>query len=113
MLKCKKISSKILNSFQEYISKSQITVVPQVKESSTVSLADSATIEKVVNSVYNTVLKHSGSHISVYKDLTGKNNVLSDIIGFLMVKGISSSSRGRNIKFRVSSGSCQNYGKDG
>uniref|UniRef100_A0A8C3VMS6 Fibrous sheath-interacting protein 2 C-terminal domain-containing protein n=1 Tax=Catagonus wagneri TaxID=51154 RepID=A0A8C3VMS6_9CETA len=86
-----KITSKILSSFQEYISKSQIIVVPQVKESSTVSLADSATIEKVVTSVYNTVLKHSGSHISVYKDLMGKSNVLSDIIGYLMVKEISNS----------------------
>ncbi|XP_057573554.1 fibrous sheath-interacting protein 2-like [Hippopotamus amphibius kiboko] len=86
-----KISTKILTSFQEYISKSQIIVVRQVKESSSVSLADSATIEKVVTSVYNTVLKHSGSHISVYKDLMGKSNVLSDIIGFLMVKEISNS----------------------
>ncbi|XP_072812453.1 fibrous sheath-interacting protein 2-like [Vicugna pacos] len=86
-----KITSKILSSFQEYISKSQITVVPQVKESPTVSLADSATIEKVVTSVYDTILKHSGSHISVYKDLMGKSNVLSDIIGFLMVKEISKS----------------------
>ncbi|XP_027390064.1 fibrous sheath-interacting protein 2-like [Bos indicus x Bos taurus] len=86
-----KISSKILSSFQQYISQSHITVVPQVKESSTVSLTDSATIEKVVTSVYSTVLKHSGSHISVYKDLMGKSNVLSDIIGFLMVKEISNS----------------------
>ncbi|KAB1252624.1 Fibrous sheath-interacting protein 2 [Camelus dromedarius] len=86
-----KITSKILSSFQEYISKSQITVVPQVKESPTVSLADSAAIEKVVTSVYDTILKHSGSHISVYKDLMGKSNVLSDIIGFLMVKEISKS----------------------
>uniref|UniRef100_A0A8D1LAM1 Fibrous sheath-interacting protein 2 C-terminal domain-containing protein n=1 Tax=Sus scrofa TaxID=9823 RepID=A0A8D1LAM1_PIG len=86
-----KITSKILSSFQEYISKSQIIVVPQVKESSTVSLADSATIEKVVTSVYNIVLKHSGSHISVYKDLMGKSSVLSDIIGYLMVREISNS----------------------
>lgn len=86
-----KISSKILSSFQQYISKSHITVVPRVKESSTVSLTDSATIEKIVTSVYSTVLKHCGSHISVYKDLMGKSNVLSDIIGFLMVKEISNS----------------------
>lgn len=86
-----KISSKILSSFQQYISKSHITVVPWVKESSTVSLTDSATIEKIVTSVYSTVLKHCGSHISVYKDLVGKSNVLSDIIGFLMVKEISNS----------------------
>ncbi|XP_072673892.1 fibrous sheath-interacting protein 2-like [Canis lupus baileyi] len=85
------IISKILSSFQEYLSKSQITVVPQAKESPTVSLADSNTIEKVVTSVYNSVLKHSGSHISVYKDLMSKSNVLSDIIGFLMVKEISNS----------------------
>ncbi|CAD7682740.1 unnamed protein product [Nyctereutes procyonoides] len=85
------IISKILSSFQEYLSKSQITVVPQAKESPTVSLADSTTIEKVVTSVYNSVLKHSGSHISVYKDLMSKSNVLSDIIGFLMVKEISNS----------------------
>ncbi|XP_077003058.1 fibrous sheath-interacting protein 2-like [Tamandua tetradactyla] len=86
-----KIISKILKSFQEYICKSQIKVVLQAKESSTVSLADRATIEKVVSSVYNSVLKHSGSHTSVYKDLMGKSNVLSDIIGFLMVKEIYSS----------------------
>ncbi|XP_047570918.1 fibrous sheath-interacting protein 2-like isoform X6 [Lutra lutra] len=85
------IISKILSSFQEYLSKSQIIVVPQAKESPTVSLADSTTIEKVVTSVYNSVLRHSGSHISVYKDLMSKSNVLSDIIGFLMVKEISSS----------------------
>ncbi|XP_023381266.1 fibrous sheath-interacting protein 2-like [Pteropus vampyrus] len=86
-----KLTSKILSSFQEYICKSQITVVPKAKESSTISLADSATIEKVVTSVYNSVLKHSGSHISMYKDLMSKSNVLSDIIGFLMVKEISNS----------------------
>nr|XP_051683469.1 fibrous sheath-interacting protein 2 isoform X2 [Oryctolagus cuniculus] len=86
-----KIISKILDSFQEYMSKSQIKVVPQTKESSTISLAESETIEKVVTSVYNSVLKHSGSHISVYKDLLGKSNFLSDIIGFLMVKEISNS----------------------
>nr|XP_044619157.1 fibrous sheath-interacting protein 2-like [Equus asinus] len=86
-----KIISKILNSFQEYISKSHITVVPEAKESPTVSLADSATIEKVVTSVYNSVLKHSGSHSSMYKDLMGRSNVLSDTIGFLMVKEISNS----------------------
>ncbi|OWJ99391.1 hypothetical protein Celaphus_00009528 [Cervus elaphus hippelaphus] len=89
--KMQEISSKILSSFQQYISKSHITVVPQVIESATVSLTDSATIEKVVTSVYSTVLKHCGSHISVYKDLMGKSNVLSDIIGFLMVKEISNS----------------------
>ncbi|XP_030885958.1 fibrous sheath-interacting protein 2-like [Leptonychotes weddellii] len=85
------IISKILNSFQEYLSKSRIIVVPQAKESPTVSFADSTTIEKVVTSVYNSVLRRSGSHISLYKDLMGKSNVLSDIIGFLMVKEISNS----------------------
>ncbi|XP_059013402.1 fibrous sheath-interacting protein 2-like isoform X2 [Mustela lutreola] len=83
------IISKILSSFQDYLSKSPIIVVPQAEESPTVSLADSTTIEKVVTSVYNSVLRHSGSHISVYKDLMSKSNVLSDIIGFLMVKEIS------------------------
>ncbi|KAM4799719.1 fibrous sheath-interacting protein 2-like [Urocitellus parryii] len=85
------ITSKILNSFQEYMSKSQIKVVPQAKEAHTISLADSATIEKVVTSVYNTVLKQSGSHVAMYKDLMGKSNMLSDIIGYLMVKEISNS----------------------
>ncbi|XP_054551536.1 fibrous sheath-interacting protein 2-like [Talpa occidentalis] len=86
-----KIISKILTSFQEYISRSQITVVPQTQESCTLSLADSTSIEKVATTVYNSVLKHSGSHMSMYKDLMGKSSVLSDIIGFLMVKEISSS----------------------
>uniref|UniRef100_A0A2K6FLS1 Fibrous sheath-interacting protein 2 C-terminal domain-containing protein n=1 Tax=Propithecus coquereli TaxID=379532 RepID=A0A2K6FLS1_PROCO len=86
-----KMTSKILNSFQEYMSKSHIKVVPQAKGSPTVSVADRETIEKVVASVYSSVLKHSGSHISIYKDLMGKSNVLSDIIGFLMVKEISNS----------------------
>uniref|UniRef100_A0A8D2D9H5 Fibrous sheath-interacting protein 2 C-terminal domain-containing protein n=1 Tax=Sciurus vulgaris TaxID=55149 RepID=A0A8D2D9H5_SCIVU len=86
-----KITSKILNSFQEHMSKSQIEVVPQVKESYTISLADSATIEKVVTSVYNTVLKQSGSPTAMYKELISKSNVLSDTIGFLMVKEISNS----------------------
>ncbi|KAG3272913.1 fibrous sheath-interacting protein 2 [Ictidomys tridecemlineatus] len=85
------ITSKILNSFQEYMSKSQIKVVPQANEAHTISLADSATIEKVVTSVYNTVLKQSGSHVAMYKDLMGKSNMLSDIIGYLMVKEISNS----------------------
>uniref|UniRef100_A0A8C6ZXE5 Fibrous sheath-interacting protein 2 C-terminal domain-containing protein n=1 Tax=Neovison vison TaxID=452646 RepID=A0A8C6ZXE5_NEOVI len=85
------IISKILSSFQDYLSKSQIIVVPQAEESPTVSLADSTTIEKVVTSVYNSLLRHSGSHIAVYKDLMSKSNVLSDIIGFLMVKEISNS----------------------
>ncbi|XP_012413618.1 fibrous sheath-interacting protein 2 [Trichechus manatus latirostris] len=86
-----KITSKILNSVQDFISKSQIKLVPAAKESPTVPLTDNAAIENVVNSVYTSVLKHSGSHTSVFKDLMGKSNVLSDIIGFLMVKEISNS----------------------
>uniref|UniRef100_A0A8C5Z8Y4 Fibrous sheath interacting protein 2 n=1 Tax=Marmota marmota marmota TaxID=9994 RepID=A0A8C5Z8Y4_MARMA len=85
------ITLKILKSFQEFISKSKIKLVSSTKESPTVPLADNASIENIVNSVYDNVLKHSGSHTSVFKDLMGKNNVLSDIIGFLMVKEISNS----------------------
>ncbi|KAM4869552.1 fibrous sheath-interacting protein 2 [Urocitellus parryii] len=85
------ITLKILKSFQEFISKSKIKLVPPTKESPTVPLADNASIENIVNSVYDNVLKHSGSHTSVFKDLMGKSNVLSDIIGFLMVKEISNS----------------------
>ncbi|XP_034504749.1 fibrous sheath-interacting protein 2 isoform X2 [Ailuropoda melanoleuca] len=97
------IISKILSSFQEYLSKSQIIVVPQATESPTVSLADSTSIEKVVTSVYTSVLRRSGSHISVYKDLMGKSNVLSDIIGFLMVKEISNSEFHPQVKEEASS----------
>uniref|UniRef100_A0A8C6F4M4 Fibrous sheath interacting protein 2 n=1 Tax=Monodon monoceros TaxID=40151 RepID=A0A8C6F4M4_MONMO len=86
-----KIISKILNSIQEFISKSKIKVVSPAKELPTVPLADNETVEKVVNSVYTSILKHSGSHISIFKDLMGKSNVLSDIIGFLLVKEISNS----------------------
>ncbi|XP_032492513.1 fibrous sheath-interacting protein 2 [Phocoena sinus] len=86
-----KIVSKILNSIQEFISKSKIKVVSPAKELPTVPLADNETVEKVVNSVYTSILKHSGSHISIFKDLMGKSNVLSDIIGFLLVKEISNS----------------------
>ncbi|KAM5280137.1 fibrous sheath-interacting protein 2 [Ctenodactylus gundi] len=86
-----KIILKILNSVQEFISKSNIKVVPPDSEPAIVPLADSATIENVVNSVYASVVKYSGSHDSVFKDLMGKSNVLSDIIGFLLVKEISSS----------------------
>uniref|UniRef100_A0A8C3W6X8 Fibrous sheath interacting protein 2 n=1 Tax=Catagonus wagneri TaxID=51154 RepID=A0A8C3W6X8_9CETA len=86
-----KITSKILNSLQEFISKSKIKVISPAKELPSVPLADNETIEKVVNSVYSNILKHSGSHISIFKDLMGKSNVLSDIIGFLMVKEISGS----------------------
>ncbi|XP_019787028.2 fibrous sheath-interacting protein 2 [Tursiops truncatus] len=86
-----KIISKILNSIQEFISKSKIKVVSPAKELPTVPLADNETIEKVVNSVYTSILKHSGSRISIFKDLMGKSNVLSDIIGFLLVKEISNS----------------------
>ncbi|XP_021568745.1 fibrous sheath-interacting protein 2 [Carlito syrichta] len=82
-----KITSKILSSVQEYISKSNIKLVPPAKEPA----ADNETIEKVVDYVYTSVLKHSGSHASVFKDLMGKSNVLSDIIGFLMVKEIADS----------------------
>ncbi|XP_004674903.1 PREDICTED: fibrous sheath-interacting protein 2 [Condylura cristata] len=83
------ITSKILNSIQEFISKSKIKLVPPAKELPTMHSDDNATIEKVVNSVYANILKHSGSQTSVLKDLMGKSNVLSDIIGFLMVKEIS------------------------
>ncbi|XP_072817370.1 fibrous sheath-interacting protein 2 isoform X1 [Vicugna pacos] len=86
-----KITSKILNSMQEFISKSKIKVLPPAKDLPAVPLADNKTIETVVNSVYTSVLKHSGSHMSIFKDLMGKSNVLSDIIGFLMVKEISNS----------------------
>ncbi|XP_037705827.1 fibrous sheath-interacting protein 2 isoform X1 [Choloepus didactylus] len=98
-----KVISKILNSVQEFISKSQIKVVPPAKESPTVPLADSATIEKVVNSVYTSVVKHSGSHASVIKDLIGNSSVLSDIIGFLMVKEISNSEFQPQVEEEVSS----------
>ncbi|XP_052037133.1 fibrous sheath-interacting protein 2 isoform X1 [Apodemus sylvaticus] len=87
----RKITSKILNSIQEFISKSKIKVVQPAKESEAVPSADKATIEKVVNSVYENLLKHSGSPASVCEDLMGKSDVLSDIIGFSMVKEISNS----------------------
>ncbi|XP_038194129.1 fibrous sheath-interacting protein 2 [Arvicola amphibius] len=86
-----KISSKILKSIQECISKSKIKVVKPAKESEAVPIADDATIEKVADSVYANLLKHSGSPTSVFEDLKGKSNVLSDIIGTLMVKEISNS----------------------
>uniref|UniRef100_A0A8C6QDK6 Fibrous sheath-interacting protein 2 n=1 Tax=Nannospalax galili TaxID=1026970 RepID=A0A8C6QDK6_NANGA len=84
-----KITSKILNSIQEFMSKSKIKVVQSPKDSDTVPLTDNAAVEKVVNSVYATILKYSGSHASMFEDLMGKSNILSDIIGFLMVKEIS------------------------
>ncbi|XP_028618864.1 fibrous sheath-interacting protein 2 [Grammomys surdaster] len=87
----RKITSKILNSIQEFFSKSKIKVVQPAKESEAVPSADKATIDKVVNSVYGNVLKHSGSPTSVFEDLMGKSDVLSDIIGFSMVKEISNS----------------------
>ncbi|XP_060038622.1 fibrous sheath-interacting protein 2-like [Erinaceus europaeus] len=87
----KNIILKILNSFQKYISKSQISIVSPSKKSATRSLADNETIEKVATSTYYHVLKHSGSHGSMYKDLMSQNTILSDIIGFLMVKEISAS----------------------
>ncbi|XP_060033594.1 fibrous sheath-interacting protein 2 [Erinaceus europaeus] len=88
-MEMQKITSKILNSVQDFISKSKIKLVPPARE--LLAAADNAIIEKVVNSVYTNVLKHSGSHTSVFKDLMGKSNVLSDIIGFLLVKEISNS----------------------
>uniref|UniRef100_A0A8C0K7W7 Fibrous sheath interacting protein 2 n=1 Tax=Canis lupus dingo TaxID=286419 RepID=A0A8C0K7W7_CANLU len=97
------ISSKILNSIQEFMSKSMIKLVPPAKELPTVPLANNETIEKVVNSVYASVLKHSGSHTSVFKDLMGKSNVLSDVIGLLMVKEISNSEFQPPVEDKVSS----------
>ncbi|XP_057359773.1 fibrous sheath-interacting protein 2-like isoform X3 [Manis pentadactyla] len=91
MQKMQKITSKILNSIQEFISKSNIKLVSPAKELPTVPSADNETIEKIVNSVYTSVLKHSGSHTSILKDLMGKSNALSNIIGFLMVQEISNS----------------------
>ncbi|KAL1785610.1 fibrous sheath-interacting protein 2, partial [Sigmodon hispidus] len=85
------ISSKILKSIQECISKSKIKVVQPAKESEPVPSADNETIEKVVDSVYANLLKHSGSPTSVFEDLMGKSNVLPDIIGSLVVKEISNS----------------------
>ncbi|XP_060246518.1 fibrous sheath-interacting protein 2 [Meriones unguiculatus] len=85
------IASKIVNSIQQFISKSKIKVVQPAKESDTAPLADDAAIEKVVNSVYANLLKHSGSPTSVFEDLMGKSDVLSDIIGLSMVKEISNS----------------------
>ncbi|XP_040083876.1 fibrous sheath-interacting protein 2 [Oryx dammah] len=86
-----KITSKILNSVQEVISKNKIKVVSLAKEIPTAPLANNEAIEKVVNSVYTSILKHSGSLTSIFKDLMGKSNILSDVIGFLMVKEISKS----------------------
>ncbi|XP_031226667.1 fibrous sheath-interacting protein 2 isoform X3 [Mastomys coucha] len=87
----RKITSKILNSIQEFISKSKIKVVQPANEPEAVPSADKAAIEKVVNSVYANLLKHSGSPTSVFEDLMGKSDILSDIIGFSMVKEISNS----------------------
>ncbi|XP_054418697.1 fibrous sheath-interacting protein 2 [Pteronotus mesoamericanus] len=97
------IATKILNSIQEFISKSKIKLIPPAKELPTVTLANNATIERVVNSVYTSVLNHSGSHTSIFKDLMGKSNVLSDIIGFLVVKEISNSEFQSQAKEEVSS----------
>ncbi|XP_036900642.1 fibrous sheath-interacting protein 2 [Sturnira hondurensis] len=97
------VVSKVLNSIQEFISKSQIKLVPPAKELPTVTLADNATIERVVNSVYTSVLNHYGSHTSIFKDLMGKSNVLSDIIGFLVVKEISNSEFQSQVKEDVPS----------
>ncbi|KAM6178352.1 fibrous sheath-interacting protein 2 [Rhynchocyon petersi] len=85
-----KIISKILNSVQEFISKNQIKLVLGA-EPHTVPSADHETIESIVDSLYTSILKHFGSPASIFKDLLGKSNVLSDIIGFLMVKEISNS----------------------
>lgn len=87
----RKITSKILHSIQEFISKSKIKVVQPVKESEAVPSADKAAIEKVVNSVYTNLLKHCGSPTSAFEDLMRKSDVISDIIGFSMVKEISNS----------------------
>ncbi|XP_078004175.1 LOW QUALITY PROTEIN: fibrous sheath-interacting protein 2-like [Phascolarctos cinereus] len=84
-----KITNKIITSLKEFISKSPIKVVQQANEPPTLAKEDNQAIEKVVDNVYDSVLKHSGSHISMYKDLVGKSNVLADIIAFLMVKEIS------------------------
>ncbi|XP_043830576.1 fibrous sheath-interacting protein 2 [Dromiciops gliroides] len=84
-----KITNKIITSLKEFISKSPIKVVQQDNEPPTLPKEDNQAIEKVVNNVYDSVLKHSGSHTSVYKDLLGKSNVLADIIAALMVKEIS------------------------
>ncbi|XP_045688090.1 fibrous sheath-interacting protein 2 [Phyllostomus hastatus] len=97
------IVSKVLNSIQESISKSKIKLVPPAKELPTVTLADNATIERVVNSVYTSVLNHYGSHTSIFKDLMGKSNVLPDIIGFLVVKEISNSEFQTQVKEEVPS----------
>ncbi|XP_027692011.1 fibrous sheath-interacting protein 2, partial [Vombatus ursinus] len=84
-----KITNKIITSLKEFISESPIKVVQQANEPPTLAKEDNQAIEKVVDNVYGSVLKHSGSHISMYKDLVGKSNVLADIIAFLMVKEIS------------------------
>ncbi|XP_021012230.1 fibrous sheath-interacting protein 2 [Mus caroli] len=86
-----KITSKILHSMQEFISKSKIKVVQPAKESEAVPSADKAAIEKVVNSVYTNLLKNCGSPTTVVEDLMGKSDIISDIIGFSMVKEISNS----------------------
>uniref|UniRef100_A0A2K6TWW2 Fibrous sheath interacting protein 2 n=1 Tax=Saimiri boliviensis boliviensis TaxID=39432 RepID=A0A2K6TWW2_SAIBB len=86
-----KITSKILNSVQGFIFKSKIKLVAPTKESPTVPVADNATIENIVNSVFTSVLKHFGSFTSIFKDLMGKGSVLSEIIGFLLVNVISNS----------------------
>ncbi|XP_068930093.1 fibrous sheath-interacting protein 2-like [Petaurus breviceps papuanus] len=84
-----KITNKIITSLKEFISTSPIKVVQQPDEPPTLPKEDNKAIEKVVDNVYDSVLKHSGSHTSIYKDLLGKSNVLADIIAFLMVKEIS------------------------
>ncbi|XP_036621234.1 fibrous sheath-interacting protein 2, partial [Trichosurus vulpecula] len=84
-----KISNKIITSLKEFISKNPIKIVQQPNEPPTLPKEDNEAVEKVVDNVYDSVLKHSGSHISMYKDLLGKSNILADIIAFLMVKEIS------------------------
>ncbi|XP_064234132.1 fibrous sheath-interacting protein 2-like [Aotus nancymaae] len=86
-----KITSKVLNSVQEFIFKSTVKLVAPTKESPTVPAADNATIENIANSVFTSVLKHFGSFTSIFEYLMAKGSVLSDIIGFLLVNAISNS----------------------
>ncbi|XP_006879007.1 PREDICTED: fibrous sheath-interacting protein 2-like [Elephantulus edwardii] len=90
-IEIEKIISKILDSVQRFLSKSKIKLLPDANKSCPVPLSDNATIENIVDSIYTSILKNFGSHTSIFKDLVGKSNVLSDIIGFLMVKEISNS----------------------
>ncbi|KAJ1203320.1 hypothetical protein NDU88_007108 [Pleurodeles waltl] len=84
----KEITERLLNALLINIPEEQTRIVQDTSEIRYVHPNDYQIIEKVVNSVYSSVLQLSGSHLSMYCHLARKGDALLQTVANLMIAEI-------------------------